>query len=236
MPALSDDVTVLTLGSRSFTLRASLRALASIARDYHDLQTLHADIARLNLGACLDLIQATTSDPEQFAMVVAITADHALLDTISQVRPQLLSFIEAFSGSNDTRSNAEPVEPITLDELVTRLFQIGAGWLEWSPNEVWEATPAEIITAQQGLIQKLKAIHGSSEDDAKTQVDVKTAKDRLNALGNSRVTNMRDVPLWLDGITLEHRVLYDGQTYRISRLKEIGRRVGLDLVVEHVGP
>ena len=195
MPALSDDVTILTFGSRSFTLRASLRALASIDRDYHDLQTLHADIARLNLGACLDLIQATTSDPEQFAMVTAITAERSLLDTISQVRPQLLNFIEAFSGSNDTKSNAEPADPITLDELVTRLFQIGAGWLEWPPSEVWDATPSEITTAQQGLIQKLKAIHGSGEDDATTHVDVKSAKDKLNALGSTSVTNMRDVPL-----------------------------------------
>lgn len=191
MPALANDVTILTLGSRSFTLRASLRALASIARDYHDLQTLHADIASLNLGACLDLIEATTSDPEQFNMFVAITADHALLDTISQVRPQLLSFIEAFSGSNDTKSSAEPVEPITLEELVTRLFKIGAGFMEWHPSEVWNATPSEILTAREGLLEKLRAIHGGGRQDdqdnvidfAKHKVDQAT-RNHLNAVGD----------------------------------------------------
>lgn len=41
---------------------------------------------------------------------------------------------------------------------------------------------------------------------------------------------------WLDGITLEHHVLYEGQAFKIGKIKEIGRRVGLDLIVERVGP
>jgi SPP1 family predicted phage head-tail adaptor len=41
---------------------------------------------------------------------------------------------------------------------------------------------------------------------------------------------------WLDGVTLEHRVLYDGNAFKITKIKEIGRRVGLDLIVERVGP
>lgn len=41
---------------------------------------------------------------------------------------------------------------------------------------------------------------------------------------------------WLDGVTLEDRVLYDEQAFKIIQIKEIGRRVGLDLIVERVGP
>jgi SPP1 family predicted phage head-tail adaptor len=41
---------------------------------------------------------------------------------------------------------------------------------------------------------------------------------------------------WMDGLSLEHRVLYDGQALKIGKIKEIGRRVGLDLIVERVGP
>ena len=40
---------------------------------------------------------------------------------------------------------------------------------------------------------------------------------------------------WIDGLTLDHRVLYDGQAFKIGKIKEIGRRVGLDLIVERVG-
>jgi SPP1 family predicted phage head-tail adaptor len=41
---------------------------------------------------------------------------------------------------------------------------------------------------------------------------------------------------WLDGVTLENRVLYDGQAFKITGIKEIGRRVGLDIMCERVGP
>src|SRR5215475_169336 len=37
---------------------------------------------------------------------------------------------------------------------------------------------------------------------------------------------------WTNGITLESRVTYEGQTYKIQSLKEIGRRVGLDITCE----
>jgi head-tail adaptor len=40
---------------------------------------------------------------------------------------------------------------------------------------------------------------------------------------------------WLQGLTLEHRVIYEDQPYKIQKIGEIGRRAGLDLVVERVG-
>lgn len=41
---------------------------------------------------------------------------------------------------------------------------------------------------------------------------------------------------WIDGVTLENRVWYQGQAFKIMSVKEIGRRVGLDLMCERVGP
>jgi head-tail adaptor len=40
---------------------------------------------------------------------------------------------------------------------------------------------------------------------------------------------------WIDGVTLDNRVSFEGQAFKITRLKEIGRRVGLDVVCERVG-
>jgi head-tail adaptor len=40
---------------------------------------------------------------------------------------------------------------------------------------------------------------------------------------------------WLDNVTLEHRVLYEGQAFKIQKIKEIGRRAGLDLILARVG-
>jgi head-tail adaptor len=41
---------------------------------------------------------------------------------------------------------------------------------------------------------------------------------------------------WIDGVTLDNRLSFEGQAFKITRLKEIGRRVGLDVVCERVGP
>ncbi|MET4217850.1 SPP1 family predicted phage head-tail adaptor [Bradyrhizobium sp. LB14.3] len=40
---------------------------------------------------------------------------------------------------------------------------------------------------------------------------------------------------YLDGVTLENRVTYQGQQFQIIAVSEIGRRVGLDLTCEHTG-
>jgi SPP1 family predicted phage head-tail adaptor len=39
---------------------------------------------------------------------------------------------------------------------------------------------------------------------------------------------------WLDGLTTEHRVVYDGRNLNIREVKEIGRRKGLELRCEEV--
>lgn len=39
---------------------------------------------------------------------------------------------------------------------------------------------------------------------------------------------------WLDGVTVAHRVAYDGRTLNIREVKEIGRRKGLELRCEEV--
>ncbi|WP_316394939.1 phage head closure protein [Bradyrhizobium sp. 33ap4] len=41
---------------------------------------------------------------------------------------------------------------------------------------------------------------------------------------------------WLDGLTLEHRVVCQGDAYAIRNLKELSRRVGWDIHCERVGP
>ncbi|WP_316195935.1 MULTISPECIES: head-tail adaptor protein [unclassified Bradyrhizobium] len=40
---------------------------------------------------------------------------------------------------------------------------------------------------------------------------------------------------WVDGVTLENRVVYQGSQLTISQTKEVGRRVGLELTCERVG-
>lgn len=37
------------------------------------------------------------------------------------------------------------------------------------------------------------------------------------------------------GVTLDHRVMFEGQAYTIKSIKELGRRAGMDLACERIG-
>lgn len=60
--------------------------------------------------------------------------------------------------------------------------------------------------------------------------------DREGQRGSTTDTVITFRMRWLDGVTLENRVLYDGQAFKIVNKKELGRRVGLDLSCSRVGP
>jgi SPP1 family predicted phage head-tail adaptor len=60
--------------------------------------------------------------------------------------------------------------------------------------------------------------------------------DREGARGDSTDNTITFRSRWLYGVTLECRVTYEGQQYKIMGLTELGRRVGLDITCERVGP
>ena len=60
--------------------------------------------------------------------------------------------------------------------------------------------------------------------------------DREGARGDTTDNVITFRMRWLDGMTLEQRVSYQGQAFKIMTIREIGRRVGLDITCERVGP
>jgi SPP1 family predicted phage head-tail adaptor len=37
------------------------------------------------------------------------------------------------------------------------------------------------------------------------------------------------------GVTLDHRVMFEGQAFKITSIRELGRRAGMDLTCERIG-
>ena len=60
--------------------------------------------------------------------------------------------------------------------------------------------------------------------------------DRQTARGSTTDTTITFRMRWLDGVSLDQRLVYEGQPYTIKRIVELGRRRGLDLTGERVGP
>jgi len=81
----------------------------------------------------------------------------------------------------------------------------------------------------------------------KTQTWTTVATMRAQKLSNAIINkegergNASDATLtfrtrWIANVTLECRVTYEGQQFKITALTEIGRHVGLDITCERVGP
>ena len=54
------------------------------------------------------------------------------------------------------------------------------------------------------------------------------------ARGNTSDSKITFRMRWMDGLTLDNRISYQGQAFVIRQIKEIGRRVGFDLICERV--
>lgn len=162
-PLATDRITI-THGTVAVRLVPSLRAAVTLQRK-HGLARLANAIASQHVSTILDIVDAATDhDPAGRKIIQQTLADHGVIGLVAHTCA-LESFIAASFGldgepANDQRPTGKhvPIEDALLD-----LYEIGSGWLGWSPADTWNATPAEIVAAQRGLIAKVQAIHGSGE-------------------------------------------------------------------------
>jgi hypothetical protein len=179
---LADDTFRLTLGNRTYALRPTLRAAFHLHQRYDGFQALFQAVSEGSFTATMDVITATS-------IIVPV----ASLRDIMRARDQLLSFLLILIGATSKGDKPETGKPIAFDEYFTRLFQIGTGWLGWTPEDTWNATPAEIINAYEGRLEMfremLKAIYGTKSDSDDQAADVADGslaeiKTDLNAIGD----------------------------------------------------
>lgn len=165
----------LQLGSEVITLRPTLRAAFHLHQRY-GFPALYQAVADESFTAIMDLISATGSD-------VPVAPLRVILDA----REQLLEFVLVLRGVDTTNDKPQSGEFISFDEYIADLYKIGAGHLGWSPDVVWNATPAEILAARDGRMDLLKdiltAVFGSKEQSTDAN-DVTSIKHDLNAIGD----------------------------------------------------
>jgi hypothetical protein len=192
----ADDEFTITLGTRSFVLRPSLRAAYRLDQKYEGFQNLFTAIAGGGFSACSRLIEAC-SDSRLWADY-AVTKQAKAVREVLDARDQLLEFVLILAGAKRKSDEPQTGEPISFQEFHTKLFQIGTGWLGWTPETTWNATPAEIINAQIGRRAMLTAIYGGKQDEEviERSKDGKldsSARAELNALGDLGVVSMAQV-------------------------------------------
>ncbi|WP_287245996.1 hypothetical protein [Mesorhizobium sp.] len=133
----------------------------------HGLAKVVRGIDDGDFNVVLDIVTAATDDPAAYGILVN-RIDERGYYCLFELADELTRLVAASFGIDADAEHAKPRKQadkeFTIEESLEQLFEIGTGWLGWSPADTWAATPAEIIVAQRGLVAKLKAIHGTAED------------------------------------------------------------------------
>ncbi|WP_256807154.1 phage tail assembly chaperone [Bradyrhizobium sp. Bra64] len=170
----------LQLGSKAYVLRPTLRAAFHLHQKY-GFPALYQAVAEGSFTAIMDLITATSD-------TVPVASVRSILDA----REQLLEFVLILSGADTSDDKPASGKPMAFDEYFTRLFQLGTGWLGWSPETTWNATTAEILSAREGRMEMLQALFGGKREE-ETANDLDSVRDRLNAIGDLNVHSLEAI-------------------------------------------
>jgi len=174
-------------GGNTVTLRPSLRAAVTLEARY-GFPALFRALDELNFTIIADtILTASSSGQDGAAFLRSEAAGRPLSSFFIAVRQPLAELISMFMPAPVQSLDTAPRtgKPLPWADLYRDLYDVATGWLGWTPETAWNATPTEITRAHAAHIEKLKSIHGSADDKDKS---AKTAPDadlteRLNAEG-----------------------------------------------------
>lgn len=164
-------------GARAVSLRPSLGAAATLEGRY-GFQKLFEAVGDGNLTVIADVIE-TSSECEDFLKAIA---DIPLIEIMRNVIETTTQHILALAGADQDQTDSDPHSGQTMpfSDYHKRLYQLGTGWLGWTPSVTWQSTPSEILRAYGAHVEQLKAIYGtnSEEQERRTAPD-NTSLDRV---------------------------------------------------------
>ena len=172
------------LGTMTITIHGEPIRVRPTLHVAHTLHEKHGDIGALvmrafngSISAIMDMVREGASDllsAERFERVQSMPLHGwhtpAVTKFVETFTPALLCIdLDALAGE-PPRS----IEPTPYNRVLADLFSKATGWLGWSPEEAWHATPLEILTAVNAHVEKLELMAGSSADgeDTADELDV----------------------------------------------------------------
>lgn len=84
--------------------------------------------------------------------------------------------------ATDAKAKAGTGKAMTWPQIYAALYDRATGWLHWTPQATWKATPTEIDRAYWAHIEQLKAIHGSGDNDEKEPNPEQVARNEAAGL------------------------------------------------------
>lgn len=183
-PLARDDEFTLSHGGNTVRLRPSLRAAMRLERLLDGFGPLITMLDQFDTATIRNMILIAASDYSAAQRFLASISNQPLQTYRHAVTASLSSLLAAFfpSETTDTTStNTTPEKPVPWSEAYAQLYQIGTGWLGWTPAETWTATPTEITQALEGRVAHLIAMNGGVRNTGATGTSAAQRQDNIAA-------------------------------------------------------
>lgn len=143
-----------------FDLQPTLRAATTLEAKY-GFQKLVAACADGNITVIADIVHYSSDCRDFLKAIEGVPLANVMPELLAALDP----YIQALAGIDpDNPKPEQGAETMPFKDYYARLYQIGTGWLGWSPETTWNATGKEILDAYSGHLEMLKAIYGSTDD------------------------------------------------------------------------
>lgn len=158
------DEIVLEHGGHAVILRPSLRAASTLERS-HGFERLFQRIAEFHTGTVREIVLTAATDRKDAAAFLDTMSRLPIIRFVEIAQARLARLVTNFIPQPDASAKPSQGKPVPWRDAYRDLYRYATGWLHWSPDQAWNATPTEITDALSGHFDMLKAIHGSAEGE-----------------------------------------------------------------------
>ncbi|WP_265519497.1 hypothetical protein [Nitratireductor luteus] len=182
LQSANDEIT-LALGVSTVRLRPSLRAASYLERLHDGFAGLFRRVADFHLGTVRAIIMTAATDRHEASAFLARLDATPLKIVADTIAAPILTLVASFIPAPDDTAKTDPTaKPMPWPEVYRELYRTATGWLGWTPETAWNATPTEINEAFAGHMAKLKAIHGSPEGDGEDKQSAPYTPEQLRQI------------------------------------------------------
>jgi len=162
---LAYDAIALEYGGNTVFLRPSLRAAIHLERLHGGFPKLLSKIEEFDTHTIWHVITAAASKAASEPLFAHASAN-SLMGLQRAVQAPCFELVTAIFPVSPSDIGNEPTStnPIPWADLFKDLYGYATGWLGWTPETAWNATPREIMDAMDAYAAMQKAIHGSPEE------------------------------------------------------------------------
>jgi hypothetical protein len=173
MQLAADEISV-KVGAERIVLRPTLRAALRLERRHGGFDKIVRAIADGSLTVIADVIREASDRYTSIPELIEQIGLSPLRVGIEALSVPLIDFVFALAGVTPADQSpggreGEPATRISFADHHARLYRVATGWLGWSPETAWSSTPAEIMEAQKGRLELLRAIFGTADEGDKDQ-------------------------------------------------------------------